>query len=100
MGWSSSIPVWLQQKILEDREKNTEKLAPISDVTAALMVASLNAPLSRLHGDLYAYCFTRLLDAVGLEVSSELRRDSLSEYENRELNSIRRTLYRRTSRRS
>ena len=100
MGWSSSIPVWLQQKILEDREKNTEKLAPISDVTGALMVASLNAPLSRIHGDLYAYCFTRLLDAEGIEVSSELRRDSLSEYETQELNSIRRTLYRRTSRRS
>jgi len=100
-GLTEEIPIWLRMKIAEDwlvyhLDKQTlHELAPLSDVMAALMLASARFPLKSQHAEWYRYCFTQIMDECGKDISSELRFEELSEYSMGELNGVRRQLYNR-----
>ena len=95
MGLDELVPRWLKWKIILDwaDQKALNGLAPISDIMAALMVASLQFPLASRHADWYRYCFTKILDQQGIEFDKSLRLEELDEYSMNLFNEMRRTLF-------
>ena len=102
-AWADSIPEWLLNTIKEDR-LITEMRAIVgkdvgsedighAELVAYLMTASLEAPLTHEHTQIYLHCFTKLQDARKRAVPDDLRVDELTSDQERELRSLRSMIF-------
>lgn len=102
-AWADSIPEWLLNTIKEDRliaemlglvgsEVSSEDIG-YAELVAYLMTASLKAPLTHEHTQIYLHCFTKLQDARNREIPNDLRVDELTSDQERELRSLRSMIF-------
>ena len=108
VGWAETIPQWLKDEIASERmingmigvtnpeEKTSERVCD-AEIVAYLMTASLRAPLSSDHTDIYLYISAklmlktkRILKEEDLpDFMQEIYKTGLSEWKKTQLNDLR-----------
>lgn len=104
-GWAGTLPEWLKQEVREERltlgivdaVKKTEKVGD-AEVCTYLYTASLTAPMPHNWNGIYLFLAARLMRRRGKQIPdfmAEKLEAGLVPDEARELESLRRELYRR-----
>ncbi len=101
--WAKSLPDWLLEEVKTERMVSgmaaiiTGEPSGVGDAEVAvyLFTASLRAPLSREDSEIYMYITTRLMKRKGTEVPEGMKKEKLTEYEQSQLEELRRMIYRK-----
>ena len=102
--WAESIPVWLKEEIKSERliGSMASLVDPFTnhvgdaEVIAFLMTASLRAPLSRGHAEIYLYLGAKMLERKGQQLDSYMMDKldkGLTEDEARELKDLKEMIF-------
>ena len=105
-GWENSIPEWVfpdikMQRLLDLIERHremdgAEPMASDLEVMAYMYPLSLEAPLGHDWTEIYLYVATQAMKRrhPPVEVPGDIKRDSLTDDQERQLNELKRWLYR------
>ena len=101
-GWGEDIPEWLRTKITMERlcenmlaiKEGREPTATEAEAAWYLSSASLTGPLSHDWTQIYLYVATGLLKKeAGKEIPNDIKVESLTEYQWRELKHLKNWIY-------
>jgi len=106
-GWGDTLPDWLKSQITLERlvvnmelTKGKQPTGTDAEATAYLYTASLTAPMTEQWTRIYLYVAGKTLSEFnkGVELPEDIKVDSLSDYDMRELNRLKEWLYRQRTR--
>jgi hypothetical protein len=102
-GWAETIPDWLLAEVRNERillglagimKPETEGEVGDAEVCAYLYTASLRAPMSQAHTEIYLNLAAKLMERRGTQVPDDMRGHELRPAEIDELRELRRELWR------
>ena len=98
--WKDDLPDWVKPQItLERLVMNMKAMhdggVPVGDTEALAYIfpRTMEEPLSEQWMRIYTYVFTQAMKFKKVEVSEDLRRESLSDYDMRELTDLKTWIY-------
>jgi len=108
-GWTfQDVPGWLRQQIAAEYEIEAlcwcmgkdirQGKATDSEICAGLMLAGLASPIEHNAAEIYIHLAAKLTEARGMPVPEDLRNTVLTRDQERELEEMRREIYRRRGR--
>jgi len=102
-GWADTLPNWLLDEIRHERimlgiistaaTLTTIEKVGDAEVLAFLMTASLAAPPSRNHTEIYCYLATHLMQKQGKTIPADIRKTELSADQQRDLDKLKSMIY-------
>ena len=101
VGWADTIPKWMRDEVPIERmarlagtlKGKSGEYATDIEATIYLYTASLAAPIDRQWADIYLYLCTKYEKRLGKQVPNEIRKETISEYDERELNELKHWIY-------
>ena len=101
-GWHDTLPDWIKSEVTLQRlimemqvSKGAEASATDAEACAYLYTASLEAPMDRDWADIYLHVCTKLLEKKGTPAPEDIRMESITQYQQGQLNDLKRWIYRR-----
>jgi len=101
-GWGDTLPKWLKEAITMERLemnmralKGEEMTGTDAEACAYLYTACLTQPPDHDWTQIYLYIATKVCTAAGKETPSDIRVDSLNDYQMTKLNRLKAWLYHR-----
>ena len=98
--WKDDLPDWIKPQITLERLIMNMKVmhedgVPVGDTEALAYIfpRTMEEPLSEQWMRIYTYVFTQSMKFKKVEVPEDLRRESLSDYDMRELNDLKTWIY-------
>ena len=98
--WKDDLPDWVKPQITLERLVMNMKVmheggVPVGDTEALAYIfpRTMEEPLSEQWMRIYTYVFTQAMKFKKAEVPEDLRRESLSDYDMRELNDLKTWIY-------
>ena len=98
--WKDDLPDWVKPQITLERLVMNMKVmhdggVPVGDTEALAYIfpRTMEEPLSEQWMRIYTYVFTQAMKFKKVEVPEDLRRESLSDYDMRELNDLKTWIY-------
>ncbi|MBN1190429.1 MAG: hypothetical protein JXA46_11800 [Dehalococcoidales bacterium] len=98
--WSADIPENIKKQIPLERlimnmKVSKEGGVPVGDCEALIYMypRSLEAPMGYEWTHIYSYCFTKAMIFMKVDVPPDIRVDSLSDYDMRQLDDLKRFIY-------
>lgn len=103
-GWAETIPDWLMEAVKAERlvggftdllDKGKEEVGD-AEACVYLYTASLRAPMSHEHTQIYMHLCTKLMKRVkGVDVPDDIKVQELPPYEQSELKDLKRMLWKK-----
>ena len=100
-GWGDTLPGWIKEQVTIERlimnmqaGKGEQITGTDAEACAYLYTASLEAPMDHDWTEIYLYLTTRLMQKKGATVPDDIRTESISDYQQGELNSLKDWIYR------
>ena len=99
--WAEDIPENLKQQIPLERlimniaVTHNGKGVPVGDVEALVYMfpRAIEAPMTAQQMRLYTYCFTQAMKFIHLEAPDDLKRETLDNYDMRQLDDLKRFIW-------
>ena len=98
--WKDDLPDWVKPQITLERLVMNMKVmhdggVPVGDTEALAYIfpRTMEEPLSEQWMRIYTYVFTQAMKFKKVEVTEDLKRESLSDYDMRELNDLKTWIY-------